>query len=392
MKKVVITGIGITAGNAVGKEAFYHACTEGISGIRKCTAFDTSGLMTEYFGQADISDENRLYTLTRLAAEEVLADSGYTPKLIADMGTRCRLFAGTLLSTADAGYKHSLNKKNGITDSGTLACMNDYISDMKKLFGIRGTVFISSAACASGTTAAGMAFDYIRNGLCDIAIMGGADPLTIVAAYGFNALKSLNCGVCNPYDELRDGINIGECSAFFMVESLEHALQSNAHIYCEIAGYGLGNDAYHATSPDPEGNGAYHTMLSAINDGGILPNEVDYINGHGTGTKINDEMEMKAMERLFADSSKKPAVSSTKALIGHCMGASGAAELASIILSMQNKKYIPMPKLNKPVSDTFFMSDKTAEITIQYALSNSFAFAGNSASLLIKSYDGGNSK
>ncbi|MGN0630442.1 MAG: beta-ketoacyl-[acyl-carrier-protein] synthase family protein [Ruminococcus sp.] len=389
MKKAVITGMGVVAGNAIGKDAFYHACTDGISGIKKCTAFDTAGLMTEYFGQADVSDENRLYDLIRLAADEMLKDSGYTPSLICEMGTKCRLFLGTLLSATDAGYKHSLDKKNGIPDCGTLARMNDYISDIRNLFGIRGTAYISSAACASGTTAAGMAFDYIRNGICDIAVMGGVDPLTIVAAYGFNALKSLSCSICNPYDELRDGINIGECGAFFMVESLEHALQRNAHIYCEIAGYGLGNDAYHATSPDPEGNGAYHTMISALQDGGISPNDVDYINGHGTGTKINDAMEIKAMEKLFENSVKKPAISSTKALIGHCMGASGASELASVILSMQHGKYIPMPKLSKPVSDKFFMSDKTAEINIQYALSNSFAFGGNSASLLIKEYDGG---
>lgn len=389
MNRVVITGMGIVAGNTVGKEEFYHACINGISGISKCTAFDTSGLTTEYFGQADISGDNRLYALTRLAAEEMLEDCGWTPAQISETGTRCRLFVGTLLASADISFLHSLNKRNKAADHGTLAKMNDYISDIKELFGVRGTAHIASTACASGTTAAGMAFDYIRSGIADIAVMGGTDPLTIVAAYGFNALKSLSCGICNPYDTYRDGINIGECGAFFFVESLDHALQRKAHIYCEIAGYGLGNDAFHATSPDPEGNGAYNTMLSAICEGGISPDKVDYVNGHGTGTKINDAMEIKAMEKLFSDSPEKPALSSTKALIGHCMGASGAAELASIILSMQRHKYIPMPALSQPISDSFFMSDKTAELDIRYALSNSFAFAGNSASLLLKKYDGG---
>lgn len=387
MRRVVITGMGIAAGNAIGKENFGKACTEGISGIKKCTAFDTSGLMTEYFGQADIKGDNRLYELMKLSVDEMISDSEVSPNMISDMGNKCRIFWGTLLSTADTGYRHSLDKLSNIPDNGKSACVNDYISYLKKITGVKGTSYICSAACASGTTAAGMAFDYIRNGICDTAVMGGADPLTIISACGFHALKSLSCGICNPFDETRDGINIGECSAVFMVESLEHAEKRNAKIYCELVGYGLGNDAYHATSPDPEGNGAYHTMLSAINDGKISPEQVDYINAHGTGTKINDSMEIKAIDRIYSDKSKKPAVSSTKALIGHCMGASGAAELVSIILSMQNGKYIAMPNLVKPISDDYCLSKKNKEVNIQYALSNSFAFAGNSASLLVKKYN-----
>lgn len=389
MNRVVITGMGAVCGNASNKDELYHACTQGISGIRKCTSFSTKGLLTEYFGEnPDIRSDNRLYELIRISASEMLADSGIDSGYISSLGGSCRMFFGTLLSTADAYYKNSQAKASGKEDSG-LAEMNDYVSYAKKLFGVKGPVSISSAACASGTTAVGMAFDYIRNGICETAVAGGADPLTIIAAYGFNALKSLSSGVCDPYDNNRDGINIGECGAFFMVESLEHALARNAKIYCEISGYGLGNDAYHITSPEPNGDGAYSTMLSAIRDGGISPEQVDYINGHGTGTPINDSMEIKAINRLYEGLKKKPALSSTKALIGHCMGSSGAIELASVILSMNGGKYIAMPNLKDPIDGEKIVSAKTYDINIDYALSNSFAFAGNSASLLVKKYTGG---
>lgn len=392
MKRVVITGFGAVCGNASNKDELYSACISGVSGIGKCSAFSAEGLLTDQFGEnTKIDPQNRLKELISLSCGEMLADCGYSSEDISEMGRECRLFYGTLLSTADSYYTHSLNKAAGISCGISLADMNNYAAYAKEFLGIKGGMSVSSAACASGTTAVGMAFDYIRNGICETAVAGGADPLTIIAAYGFNALKSLSGGICNPYDENRDGINIGECGAFFFAESLERALNRGAKIYCEICGYGLGNDAYHITSPAPDGSGAYAAMLSAINDGGISVSDIDYINGHGTGTAINDSMEIKAVARLFENSGKKPALSSTKALIGHCMGSSGAIELASVIMAMRHGRYIPMPKLRDPIDtdNKIFLSDSSCDMDIRYALLNSFAFAGNSASVLIKRYDGG---
>ncbi|MCM1328247.1 MAG: beta-ketoacyl-[acyl-carrier-protein] synthase family protein [Ruminococcus sp.] len=395
MERVVITGMGAVCGNASDKEELYRACVKGVSGIRKCGVFGTEGLLTDKFGECvKIGTGNRLKKLIALSGGEMLADSGYRAEDISAMGGRCRLFYGTLLSTADFYYNHSLEKAEGKPCGTSLAEMNNYAAYAKKLFGVRGGMSTSSAACASGTTAVGMAFDYVRNGLCETAIAGGADPLTVIAAYGFNSLKSLSGGVCNPYDESRDGINIGECGAFFFLETLERARKRGAKIYCEVCGYGLSNDAYHITSPAPDGGGAYAAMLSALRDGGVSAEDIDYINGHGTGTEINDSMEIKAVLRLFEGSGKVPALSSTKALIGHCMGASGAIELASVIMAMKNNKYIPMPKIKNPI-DTggrIFISDKTRDTDIRYALSNSFAFAGNCASILIKKYEGGETR
>jgi 3-oxoacyl-[acyl-carrier-protein] synthase II len=393
MSRVVVTGMGVDCGNAHDKEEFAAACFDGVSGIKKCTVFPTEGLLTEYFGQADVDGmdaDDRLHALIESSCTEMLLDAGLDKAYISAQGGSCRLFFGTLLYSAGSYYKHSIAKRNNLEDEA-LVHMNDYVSQIRELTGVKGSVSISSAACASGTTAAGMAFDYIKNGICEMAVVGGADPLTIIAAYGFHALKSLSSAVCNPYDENRDGINIGECGAFLMFESLEHALSRGAKIYCEIAGYGIGNDAYHITSPEPDGSGACRVMEAALKEGCVLADQIDYINGHGTGTAINDRMEIQAMNRLFADSPKKPGLSSTKALIGHCMGASGTIELVSAILSMKYGRKICMPNIREPISDSgnadLFMQGGDA--VIRYALSNSFAFAGNSASILLKSYEGG---
>lgn len=392
--RVVITGIGVVSGNGDNQIDFENACIKGKSGIKKCTAFSTEGLCTPYFGQADIAqNENRFLALLKKSAEEMMTDAGICKEAFSAMGNDCRMFLGSLLYSSDAYYHHSLAKQKG-EDEDTLAHMNDYSSFAREVTGVRGPVQVSSAACASGTTSVGMALEYIRSGVCSCAVIGGVDSLSIIAAYGFHALKSMSESICNPYDQNRDGINIGECGAFMFLETLEHAEKRGAKIYCEVAGYALGNDAYHITSPEPEGNGAYITMKAALKDAGIDPKELDYINGHGTGTRINDDMELKAIERLCAEQKKVIPVSSTKALTGHCMGASGTIELASVIFAMRKKKYLPMPNLKEKLTDSekVILEAEAFDLDIKYALSNSFAFAGNSASIVIAQYNGGEAK
>ena len=391
MDRVVITGMGVVCGNANDKDEFAEACFQGMTGIKSCKSFDTNGLSTSFFGEIEnLDNDTRFFTILKKSAEAMMTDAKISRKDIISWGNKCRMFLGTLIFSLHYFYRHSLSKREN-KDDNFIAHMNDFTSYAKEILGVKGACEIISASCASGTTAAGMALDYIRSGLCDCAVVGGVDSLSIVTAYGFNALKSLSGSVCNPFDEERDGINIGECGALFLFESLEHAKKRNAKIYCEVVGYALGNDAYHITSPEPNGEGAYRTMKAALDDADIEATDIDYINAHGTGTLINDGMETKAIEKLFADIDKNISVSSTKALIGHCMGASGAIELASIILSMKNKKYIPMPKLKNNIlkAENIQVSDKTFDLNIDYAISNSFAFSGNSAALIIKDYEGG---
>ncbi len=385
MKRVVITGIGAVSSNASSYRELVEACSRGASGIRTCTVFDAGELLTDQFGEVPgIEEDNRLYELIRRSCTEMMDSAGVDREYIEGKGRKCRMFYGTLLSTADTYLKHSKDMSEG-KENLEMALMNEFADYAAELTGVRGVIDISSAACASGTTALGMAFDFIRNGICDMAVAGGADSLNALSGYGFHSLKSLTQSVCNPYDESHDGITIGECGAFFMVESLEHALSRNADIRCELVGYAIGNDAYHITSPEPNGIEAHHIMKSALEDAGIRPEDVDYINGHGTGTTINDTMEMRAVELLFGDA-KKPHVSSTKALIGHCMGASGAIELASVIGMMETGKPVIMPNLKAPLEgEKMFCSPEG--IDIGYAISNSFGFAGNSAALVVKRFD-----
>ena len=382
--RVVITGVGAVCGNASSVSELETACAEGISGIRPCTVFDASALRTDRFGQAEsVSGPDRLFALMSRACGEMLSDANLTREDLSALGSRCRLFWGTLLSTAESYLAHSQAALDGAENHG-LAMMNAFVSHAVELTGVRGTADVSSAACASGTTALGMAFDFIRCGLCDCAVAGGADALNPLSAFGFHALKALSADVCNPYDERHDGISIGECGAFFFLESLEHARARGARVHAEIRGYALGNDAYHITSPEPEGTEAARVMRSALNDAGLAPEQVDYINGHGTGTVLNDTMETKALSLVFGQGNR-PHVSSTKALIGHCMGASGAIEAASVLGVLRSGKPLRMPNLSAPLmgESRYAVPDR---LPAAFALSNSFGFAGNNASLVLRAW------
>lgn len=389
-RRAVVTGIGISVGKIKDKKAFAEMCFNGQSAIKDCSVFNTKGLSTSYFGEVEgLSLSNvpnsRFLALLEESADSMLTDAALTREYISGLGNRCRLFFGTLIFSADAFYRHSLAKRAGNADS-FIAHTNDFTSYVKKILGVKGSATVISSSCASGTTAAGMALEYIRNGLIDCAVVGGVDCLSIITAYGFNALKSLSSGVANPFDSTRDGINIGECGAFFFIESMEHAKRRGAKIQGELAGYALANDAYHITSPRPDGEGAYLTMKAALDDAGLKPEDIGYIDAHGTGTSINDSMETKALEKLFGRVSHEIKISSTKGLVGHCMGASGAIELAAVLLALQHQRYIPLPKLSDCIikAEKLHLGSRAGDICAEYALKNSFAFSGNSASLVVK--------
>lgn len=363
MNRVAVTGMGSLSGE-----------------IKPCTVYDASVLSTDKFGGIDGLDrENRLYDIIRRTVGEMLTDSGLDRTDISAFGADCRMFFGTLFARDNAFLEHSR------TGADSLAMMNEFAVYAAELAGVRGSIDISSASCAAGTTALGMAFDFIRNGLCKCAVVGGAEELAPMGGYGFNCLKALSNDVCNPYDTDRDGINIGEGGAFFMLETLESARARKAKIYCEIIGFSTGNDAYHPTSPEPTGEEAYHLMLNALDDAGISAEKLDYINGHGTGTMLNDSMETNAMKKLYDGAERKPFLSSTKALVGHCMGASGSVEFASVLRSMQSGEPIVMPRLRKPLECPEMLS-APEKIDIKYAMSNSFGFAGNSASIVVRKW------
>lgn len=389
-RRVVVTAIGIASPIGIGKSSFLENCKRGKIGISKCKVFSTEKLRTDYFGCIDddnlpylpekAEDESRAECISKLAANELLSEIGNFNKDLCNKET-CFCF-GTLLGHTLHGLSWAKTE-----DSDFLLHSYDFIYKVRDMFGIKGGSYTASSSCASGTTAAGMAFEFIRCGSYERAIIGGVDPISEISAYGFHSLKNLSTGICNPFDANRDGINIGEGSAFLLAETLESAKKRNAKIYGEIIGYGLNNDAYHITSPDPNGQGAYMSMKNALDDAGIKPNDIDYINAHGTGTVHNDIMECKAVSNLFGDN--PPCLSSLKGQIGHCMGAGGALELAMLFLAMDNDLYMPEPSLKEkmPEGANIEIWSKAKKMKIKYALSNSFAFAGNTASIAVKKYD-----
>ena len=399
MTRAVITGMGLICGNAKNKAEFAEALFSGKSGIKKCRAFPTDDLSTSYFGEIDDFPKENLPKTDRLrlifdhCIEELLADAMLCKEDLTAMGSHCRTFWGTLIYNNDWFLEHCKKKRAGIIGDSFIARSNEYTTYLRNLTGACGKATVVSSACASGTTAVGMAVRAIKAGLCEAAVAGGADALSCVTAYGFNSLKALSGHVCKPFTMGRDGINIGEAGAFFFIESLEHAKARGAKIYAEIVGSAINNDAYHITSLQPDGIGAAKIMVAALQDAGLTVQDIDYINAHGTGTQTNDAAEMKAVSQVFGANERPVYFSTTKALLGHCMGASGAIELAAVILAIKAGKYLPMPSFDKAElilgAANIKITDEAVNLDINYALSTSFAFSGNNAAVILKKYAGG---
>ena len=263
------------------------------------------------------------------------------------------------------------------------------------VYGINGPNSTTVTACASGTHAIGEAFRVLQRGEADVMIAGGAEaPITSIAFAGFCAARAMS--TCNeqpekasrPFDAKRDGFVMGEGAGVLILETMEHALKRKAKIYAEIIGYGMSGDGYHFTSPDPQGQGAFLCMQRALEDARLLPESVDYINAHGTSTVYNDKIETLAIKRLFGHHAYKVAVSSTKSMIGHLLGAAGGVEMVATVLSM-NYGIIP-PTINyedeDPDCDLYYVPNECCRKDINVAISNSFGFGGTNACLVIKKY------
>lgn len=394
-RRVVVTGIGVAAGNAIGTRDYFSNCINGLIGIKPSKVLDTHKLRTDYFGEIDsistydlhtVNDKERIQSIIELCISQLFEDSQLDPSIIQSLHHRCSLAFGTLLFTDHRTMGWLKNERS----DGWLETVTSCIPWTKRYCGIKGGCYVPSSACAAGTTAACIGFDLIKDDICDIVIVGGADPLTQTAAVGFHTLKVLSPSICKPFDENRDGLNIGEGGAFFVFEELNHALARNAKIYGEVLGHGLSNDAYHITTPDPSGDAALTTISMALKEAGITMKEVDYINAHGTGTLTNDKVEATAFSKLFEGIEHTTYISSTKSMIGHCMGAAGSLELALTLLCLKNQIVPPTATLKTPLSleqENMQLPCNAINTKIQYALSTSFAFAGHAAALLLGTYN-----
>jgi 3-oxoacyl-[acyl-carrier-protein] synthase II len=251
-------------------------------------------------------------------------------------------------------------------------------------FGLTGPLTTVVTACAAGTNAIGCGMDQIRLGRAPLVIAGGVDPFSAISFSGFSVLNSLSSTQAAPFTEERSGLTLGEASAFAILEDGAHARARGARIYARALGYGISNDAYHPTSPDPTGGGAIRSMRAALEDARLAPEQIDYINAHGTGTEYNDIMEVRAVREVFGAHAAALAISSTKSQIGHTLGAAGAVEFAATALAIHHGFLPATVNFGRPMcADCDFVPNVARRARLRHALSNSFAFGGNTASIVL---------
>lgn len=413
LKRVVVTGLGALTplGNTV--TDYWNGLQNGVSGAANIKIFDASKFRTRF--ACEVKDFEPTRFLEKKEARKV------------DRFTQLALVASDM-AMADANlHKDTIDPDRiGVvfgSGIGGLTTFQQEVMDFAKGDGsprfspffiprmildiaagqismrhnLRGPNFAVVSACASSTNAIIDAFNLLRLGKADIILAGGSEAVISEAGVGgFNAMKAMSernddpVTASRPYDKDRDGFVMGEAAAVLVLETLEHAQQRGAKIYCEIAGGGATADAYHITAPHPEGLGARNVMLSALSDAGMLPDEIDYINTHGTSTPLGDVAEVKAIMNVFDDHAYKLNISSTKSMTGHCLGAAGAIEAIACIMSVMHDVVPPTinhftddPELDPRLNFTFNTAQKR---TVNAALSNTFGFGGHNAAVIVKKF------
>lgn len=411
-RRVVITGLGAISPIGTGTADFWQALTDGVSGIGPITRFDASDFTTRIAGEVkdfeptkyiDKKEAKRMDRVTQFA---VAATSMALQDAALDLEQEDRERIGTVIGTGIGGietlhdqYKILFEKGPGRISPFFVPMMiaNMPAGQTSIAFGLRGPSSCVVTACATGTNAVGDAFKIIQRGDADVMVAGGVEAcISPAAVAGFCSMKALS--TCNdeptkasrPFDKGRGGFVMGEGAGIVVLESLEHAQARGARIYAEIAGYGFNADAYHITAPAPEGVMAARCMNLALKDAGIAPEEVDYINAHGTSTPLNDRNETLAIKALFGDHAGKLAVSSIKSMTGHLLGAAGGIEAIATALAISEDLIPPTINYEEPEEgmDLDYVPNVKRQRTVNVAISNSFGFGGHNATILLKKYKG----
>ena len=408
MYRVVVTGMGAVTPIGNNVEEFNAGLKEGKNGIDKITTFDTSdfkavlageikGLdVPEAVGKKEARRMDRFTQLAILASEEAWKDSGIVEGQYDPFDVSVYVSSGIGgLSTMEENVRKFIEKGPGRVSPFFIPMniINMAAGEVSIRLKAMGSSFSTVSACASGTHAIGEAFRSIKHGYSKVAVTGGTEAsITPMAIAGFANMKALNetddrTKGSIPFDRDRKGFVMGEGAGVIVLEELESAVKRGARIYAEIVGYGSTSDAYHITAPHPEGLGGYMAMRKAVEEAGITPDKVDYINAHGTSTPMNDQLESKAITRLFGNEVK---VSSTKSMTGHLLGAAGGVEAIASVLSIRDS-FIP-PTINTENIDEVISVNvvygKMQEAKVSYALSNSLGFGGHNASILFKEWEG----
>ncbi len=407
LKRVVITGLGPVTPIGVGAQAFAQAQRAGKSGIATITRFDPAETGSKIAGEVnddlsafvDPREAKKLDRYVQLAlagAALAVQDSGLSEDELRGERT------GTVIGSGIGGVK-TFEDQAGVLHSrgpGRISPMfipmmiaNMATGHVAMRYGATGPSSTVVTACATGTGAIGDAARYIQLGLADVMIAGGSEAaITPIAIGGFSNMKALSTRndepelASRPFSATRDGFVLGEGAGVVVLEEYEHAVKRGATIYAEVVGYGTSADAHHITMPAPEGRGAQVAMRMALATAGVNPDQVGYINAHGTSTHFNDLHETQGIKHVFGDHAHKLAVSSTKSMTGHLLGAAGAVEAIAVAQALKDGVLPPTINLTDPdpALDLDYIPLEAREAQVEYALSNSFAFGGQNAALLFK--------
>jgi len=408
----VVTGVGLVSSLGIGTVPTWEGLCAGQSGIRAITRFDTEGFASRIAGEVrgfdpldfvqkkDVKKMDVFIQYAIAAAEFARADADLdvTPEIASRVGV---YIASGIGGFTTIEREHRALLKGGPRKISPFfipaAIINLAAGHVSIRLGAKGPNSATCTACSASAHAVGDAFETIRRGAADVMVAGGSEAaITPMGVGGFAAMRALSTRndeptrASRPFDRERDGFVIGEGAGVIILEARDLALVRGARIYAELVGYGMSGDAHHVTAPPEDGNGALRVMQSAIAQAGIAADQVDYINAHGTSTPFNDRIETKAIKRCFGDHARTLAISSTKSMTGHLLGAAGGLEAGVAVLAIQEQVIPPTINLENPDPDCDldYVPHVKRTATIEYALSNSFGFGGTNASLLFKRHDG----
>jgi len=409
-RTVVVTGVGVISPIGIGKEKFWDNLIKGRSGISYIEKFPTDDYPTKIAGEVkdfnpeDFIDKKEARRLDRFsqfaisATKLALEDANWNPSEEEKENTAVIVASGIGgLETLENQFRVLFEKGPNKVSPFVVPMMiiNMAAGNISIQFGFKGPNFATVTACAASSHAIGLGYKLVANGEVDCAIVGGTEAgITPMGLAGFCSIQALSTQndppekASKPFDARRDGFVMAEGCGILVLESLEHALKRNARIYAEIVGFGASDDAYHITAPDPQGYGAYLSMKRALMDAGITPEMVDYINAHGTSTKLNDKIETLAIKKVFGEHAYNLAISSNKSVFGHALGAAGALESVATVLSIYYGVVPPTINYEEkdPDCDLDYVPNKARDMNIRYALKNSFGFGGQNASLVFKKH------
>jgi 3-oxoacyl-[acyl-carrier-protein] synthase II len=405
-KRVVVTGVGAVTPLGLSIQESWENAKKGKSGIAKITRFDTTGFDVTFAGEVkgfnpdlyiEKKEQKKMDTFIHfsLAASKMALEMANL-QITEELGPR----AGCIIGVGMGGLPGIEEQYSRYREKGPgrispffipMVITNLAAGQVSITHGLKGPNYSVTSACASGVHGIGEAVNYIRNGWMDVMLAGGAEATVCpMAIGGFAAMKALSTRnddperASRPWDKDRDGFVLAEGSAIMVIESLEHAEKRGANILCEITGYGLSADAYHMTSPAPGGAGGYAAMAMALQDAGLKPSDIQYVNAHGTSTPVGDGLESAALERIMGDHASKIWVSSTKSMTGHGLGAAGAIEGAFCVMALRDQIVPPTINLQNVSEDCRldYVPNEARQGKLVHVMNNSFGFGGTNACMI----------